>query len=129
MDALEILHHVNDGSSLEVRCANCGADLGSERAAARTRAGAKFFCRTPDGDDPTHSCYVNWQKRRVWRALMSNRCHECGGRFGLIVHRWFGQRFCSSKCRSSHLNRLARDRDQVARWFNFLTKESPRASP
>jgi hypothetical protein len=27
-----------------------------------------------------------------------NKCDHCGGKFGLIRHRWWGQRFCSIRC-------------------------------
>lgn len=49
------------------QCANCGTHLGSERAAANTAAGVKFFCKMERGDKPEDSCYLQWQQKH--RAL------------------------------------------------------------
>ena len=27
-----------------------------------------------------------------------NKCHYCGGKFGLIRHHWWGEQYCSLKC-------------------------------
>lgn len=45
------------------QCANCGANLGAERAAASTAEGVKFFCKMERGDKVEDSCFLNWQKR------------------------------------------------------------------
>jgi hypothetical protein len=33
------------------------------------------------------------------------RCHFCGGKFGLTVHRQWGQRFCKLACKAAHQSR------------------------
>jgi hypothetical protein len=48
------------------------------------------------------------------------RCAQCGGKFGLIRHRWYSRQFCSLRCRGRFLNQLAKDRDKVGRWLDFL---------
>ena len=37
------------------------------------------------------------------------RCAQCGGKFGLIRHRWYSHQFCSLRCRGRFLNQLAPD--------------------
>jgi endogenous inhibitor of DNA gyrase (YacG/DUF329 family) len=32
-----------------------------------------------------------------------NRCAQCGGKFGLIRHRWYSRQFCSLRCRGRFL--------------------------
>ena len=49
-----------------------------------------------------------------------NRCAQCGGKFGLIRHRWYSRQICSLRCRGRFLNQLAKDRDKVRRWLDFL---------
>ncbi len=53
------------------------------------------------------------------------RCEHCRGKFGLIRHTWWGHRFCSNKCRSAYLDKLARDRERLKAWFGFLARGSP----
>jgi hypothetical protein len=50
------------------------------------------------------------------------RCAYCGGKFGLIRHRWYAQQFCRKKCRVSYLNKLAEDRQRLTRWLNFIAR-------
>jgi hypothetical protein len=38
---------------------------------------------------------------------MKQRCAHCGGRFGLIRHRWYGHHFCRARCREAYLDKLA----------------------
>lgn len=45
------------------QCANCGTNLGNERAAASTPEGVKFFCKMERGDKPEDSCYLQWQQK------------------------------------------------------------------
>jgi hypothetical protein len=35
------------------------------------------------------------------------RCDHCGGRFGLVTHRFFFKRFCRKRCKKNHLAALA----------------------
>ena len=52
------------------------------------------------------------------------RCEECGGRFGLIVYRYFARRFCTKRCKALFLAQL-RQRAQGPgakdRWFAYLS--------
>jgi hypothetical protein len=64
MGTVQALHRL-DGE--KIHCANCGAELGNDRAAANTADGVKFFCRQLEGGNPGDSCFLNWQKRQVRR--------------------------------------------------------------
>jgi hypothetical protein len=44
-------------------------------------------------------------------------CAQCGGKFGLIRHRWQSRQFCSAKCRDKFPDRLTRGTNKVRRWF------------
>jgi hypothetical protein len=50
------------------------------------------------------------------------RCEECGGRFGLVVYRYFARRFCRKRCRDRY---LARQHQLVQsareRWLAYLS--------
>jgi hypothetical protein len=51
------------------------------------------------------------QKRQV--------CDHCGGRFGMVTHRWWGHKFCKRSCKDSYLREVALDRDVIRRWLGF----------
>lgn len=64
MVQLNLLTHVNGGEPHIVKCANCGTELGSEKAAPRCPDGrVRFFCVPERGDDPQYSCSVQWVRR------------------------------------------------------------------
>lgn len=48
------------------------------------------------------------------------RCRQCGGKFGLVVHRWWGERFCTLACKKAFLHKAKEDRDKLKRWLSFL---------
>jgi hypothetical protein len=50
------------------------------------------------------------------------RCAHCGGPFGLIVYRWYGRRFCRTKCREAFLNELEAERARIRSWINFISQ-------
>lgn len=52
------------------------------------------------------------------------RCAHCGGRFGLIVYRWYGQRFCRAKCREAFLCELTSERERLKRWISFINRQA-----
>ena len=29
-------------------------------------------------------------------------CDHCGGRFGMVTHRWWGNKFCKRACKNAH---------------------------
>ena len=53
-------------------------------------------------------------------------CDHCGGRFGLLTHRWWSNKFCQKKCKDAHLRELAFRRDQIRRWYGFLSQGGSR---
>jgi hypothetical protein len=57
------------------------------------------------------------------------RCDECGGRFGLIVYRYFARRFCKRRCKERYLARL-RERTQAPshRWLAYLDGNQVRST-
>jgi hypothetical protein len=42
-------------------------------------------------------------------------CDRCGGRFGLVMHRWWGNKFCKRTCKDAYLREVALDRDTIRR--------------
>jgi hypothetical protein len=30
-------------------------------------------------------------------------CNHCGGRFGMVTHRWWGNKFCKRRCKNAYL--------------------------
>jgi predicted nucleic acid-binding Zn ribbon protein len=51
---------------------------------------------------------------------MHKRCTHCGGPFGLIRQRWWGERFCSDRCRKKFLDKIAKDRERFRKWIGYL---------
>jgi len=46
-------------------------------------------------------------------------CDRCDGRFGLIMHRWWANKFCKKVCGDAHVHEIVLDRDAIRRWFGF----------
>ena len=46
-------------------------------------------------------------------------CDHCGGRFGMVTHRWWGNKFCKRTCKDSYLREITLDRDMIRRWFSL----------
>jgi hypothetical protein len=44
-------------------------------------------------------------------------CNHCGGRFGLVTHRWWSNKFCKRACKDAYLHEVALGRDK--RWSRF----------
>ncbi|SRR6266550_1173041 len=44
-------------------------------------------------------------------------CDHCGGRFGMVTHRWWGNKFCKRACKDAYLREVTLDRDTIRRWF------------
>ena len=57
---------------------------------------------------------VHTQKRQV--------CDHCGGRFGLVTHRWWGNKFCKRMCRDNYVHEVALGRDPMRRWLWFASR-------
>ncbi len=60
-----LLLHVNGGSPAKITCANCGEELGDNKAAPRCPDGkVRFFCVPERGNDPQYSCFVVYTRSR-----------------------------------------------------------------
>jgi hypothetical protein len=33
-------------------------------------------------------------------------CDRCGGRFGMVTHRWWGHKFCKRTCKEAHVREV-----------------------
>jgi hypothetical protein len=47
----------------------------------------------------------------------NKRCDACGGSLGLIVHRWWGYRFCRKACKNRHLAKIENQREKLREWL------------
>ena len=46
-------------------------------------------------------------------------CSYCGGRFGMVTHRWWGNKFCKRVCKDTYISEVALDRDSIRRWLGI----------
>jgi hypothetical protein len=46
-------------------------------------------------------------------------CDRCGGRFGMVTHRWWGHKFCRRACKEVHRREIALGRNTIDRWFGI----------
>ena len=53
-------------------------------------------------------------------SKIDNRCAHCGGKFGLVSHSHFGQRFCRKGCKEKFVTKAARERMHFLKWFTGL---------
>jgi len=56
-------------------------------------------------------------------------CDHCGGRFGMVTHRWWGNRFCRRTCKDAYLHEVALGRDRLMGWCELVrpaTELTPR---
>jgi hypothetical protein len=49
-------------------------------------------------------------------------CDHCGGRFGMVTHRWWGNKFCKRTCKDAYLREVTLDRDIIRRWFSLPSR-------
>jgi hypothetical protein len=42
-------------------------------------------------------------------------CDRCGGRFGLVTHRWWGHKFCKRACKETHVRDVRFGRELIRR--------------
>ena len=47
-------------------------------------------------------------------------CDHCGGRFGMVTHRWWGSKFCKRRCKEAYLREILLCRYAVQRWYGLL---------
>ena len=50
-------------------------------------------------------------------SKLENRCANCGGKFGLVYHNHWGQRFCRKACKDDFLAKTAKDHARMRKWF------------
>jgi hypothetical protein len=53
---------------------------------------------------------------------LENRCSNCGGKFGLVSHHYWGLRFCRKACKDNFLAKTAKDYACMRRWLGFLPR-------
>ena len=56
-------------------------------------------------------------------------CDHCGGSFGMVMHRWWGRKFCKRSCKDAYLRGDHLDGDPVHRWCGLLGLGSRRRLP
>src|SRR6266567_1979760 len=49
-------------------------------------------------------------------------CDQCGGRFGMVTYRWWGNKFCKRTCKDAYLCEVTLDRDIIRRWFSLPSR-------
>ena len=54
-------------------------------------------------------------------------CDRCGGRFGMVTHRWSGSKFCKRTCKDAYLREVTLDRDTIRRWFGLRVSRAAQA--
>ena len=47
-------------------------------------------------------------------------CDHCGGSFGMVTHRWWGNKFCKRGCKDAYLREIMLDRTTIHRWCGLL---------
>jgi hypothetical protein len=58
--------------------------------------------------------------------VCKHQCVHCGGRFGMVTHRWWGSKFCKRTCKDAYLREVTLDRDTIRRWFGLpLARHKP----
>ena len=63
-----------------------------------------------------------WDGNGAARTGMRSRqvCDHCGGSFGMVTHRWWGNKFCKRRCKDAHLREIMLDRTTIHRWCGLL---------
>jgi hypothetical protein len=51
-------------------------------------------------------------------------CDLCGGHFGMVRYRWWGNKFCKRTCKDTYLHEAALDRDKILCWYGRLREAS-----
>jgi hypothetical protein len=51
-------------------------------------------------------------------------CDHCSGRFGMVTHRWWGNKFCKRTCKDAYLREVMLDRNTLRRWFGLTESSS-----
>ena len=56
---------------------------------------------------------------RRTQARKHQVCDHCGGRFGPVTHRWWGNKRCKKVCKDAYAREIGLDRNAIRRWFGF----------
>src|SRR5262245_17807579 len=87
------------------------------------------FCLVSDGTAPagtgaviTDSVLDNTSvgSIRQGRAGVVNACNHCGGRFGMVTYRCWGNKFCKRRCKHAFLRELGLGLDEISYWFSLV---------
>jgi hypothetical protein len=70
----------------------------------------------------------NMRENAMIVSIHPKVCDHCGGRFGMVTHHWWGNKFCKRTCKDAHLRALAIDRDKILGWYGFLRGVSRRSA-
>jgi hypothetical protein len=54
------------------------------------------------------------------RTGVVNACDHCGGRFGMVTYRCWGNKFCKRRCKDAFVRELGLGLDGFRRWFSVL---------
>jgi hypothetical protein len=52
-------------------------------------------------------------------AKSDDRCANCGGKFGLVCHRYWRLRFCRKVCKTNFLAKTAKDYARMRKWLAY----------
>jgi hypothetical protein len=70
------------------------------------------------GVDASHAIGLATAKCQP-RARKHRVCDHCGGRFGMVTHRWWGNKICKRACKHAYLREVMLDRNTLLRWFGL----------
>src|SRR6266849_10341238 len=65
-----------------------------------------------------------YSRRAPWEESVMKRCHYCGGKLGLIVHRKWSLRFCKLACKKSYECRQSQQIRHRRRWLDTSVLKS-----
>ena len=59
---------------------------------------------------------------RQGRAGVVNACDRCGGRFGMVTYRCWGNKFCKRRCKHAYLRELGLGLGEICCCFSLLRR-------
>ena len=51
-------------------------------------------------------------------------CDYCGGRFGMVTHHWWSNKFCKAVCKDAYLCEVKPGQSSFRRWFGLTRSPS-----
>ena len=106
-------------------CALCCEPIGDSylRETATRFCAGEWICRRSNRwrDSPHRLLLSGWPlpQRNPLELLCEGMmrqpqiCDHCGGHFGMLTHRWWGNKFCKRTCKDAYLRELALGRDKI----------------